>query len=694
VHGDPCNTDATRCETSRIRETARLRLAPPCEIDDSGPIKEFLQEIETLKNDPVVGPLLAQPAAQPVPSPAPQVPFDVIVSVQPTNQSVTLSPKVTGDVSPTLVRNDLNATNDATFRITLRPRTGFQFLAGSTVKVKSLIAGVPTPANVPFTPQVSTPTEITWSDKIGAVLPMMIPVAGQEPLPVAAAYQLQGWRLRNANGIEILANATEIQLTLVRPADWRNTVWGQAHPNSLPANAERGLHIQVPETQARVVGTPPAYPCFNDACDVGGQPRFPVTPPWLHDDPTKPGTAADPKVIVLAIVYSWLALTMARDKVGTSQQVNTTQFATATAVYRAVWKLFFSTEPDTDRYRLTDALQRLLQAWCRGLLYPGPKCLCDPHGAVIGCAVVSGGAIQSVDPWGGRRWVVHYPLVAYWGQQFGIMPIDALASKFFDLICCIGHLPAPRSPRVQDQPAPFIETGFVSQPEVGHVSTVNLGHAMLFLGNERETETQMKTFGVKPAGVVSLNPVDFVSRFISTLETSEQPAGDRPLMRYTVLGAPDLHLVAPADAPSPAAVSEPSAPETGRLREIIRNSLTKRAERTAVPPLLSDFTEDLARDLVSRMPMETAAKAEAPVVERLADSGVATVGGCSDAVRSICTNRCSVARMHRSWRHSSPRATKRPARSRKQSATLLSLSPRIATCTRARISRSTTRRSI
>jgi hypothetical protein len=277
-----------------------------------------------------------------------------------------------------------------------------------------------------------------------------------------------------------------------------------------------------------------------------------------------------------------------------------------------------------DRYRLTDALQRLFQAWCRALLYPGPKCLCEPHGVVIGCALVSGGTIQSIDPWGGRRWVVHYPLLAYWGQQFGITPPDALASKFFDFICCIGHLPAPRAPRDRQEPVPFTEAAFPGQPAVGRSSAVNLGPAMLFFGDEREADARMSAIGVRPARVVSLNPLDFVTRFVDVLRVPVQPGVERPMVRYAVAGAPGLHLVAPGDV---AEVVAPRPAEPGRLRDVVRTTFGRRAERAAVPPLLADFAEDLTRDLLTRLNVQPASDAEKPIVERLADAGVTTVGG-------------------------------------------------------------------
>jgi hypothetical protein len=84
------------------------------------------------------------------------------------------------------------------------------------------------------------------------------------------------------------------------------------------------------------------------------------------------------------------------------------------------------------------------------LLWKGPECCGDLHGIVIGCAVVEGGTIPSIDPFGGRRHVVHYPLLEHWGAQFGIAPLDVIASRFFSKLCCVGALPSvsPARPNV------------------------------------------------------------------------------------------------------------------------------------------------------------------------------------------------------------------------------------------------------
>ena len=118
VHGDPCAPDMVSCEMSRIRETGRLRLVPPCEVDDSGPIKDFLDDVRRLKGDPVVGTIMsgAVPTAAAL---AAQVPFSVLVeglddkgvvgfnTFQP-RLSTDPNPTVTGDVAGVKGRSLMN----------------------------------------------------------------------------------------------------------------------------------------------------------------------------------------------------------------------------------------------------------------------------------------------------------------------------------------------------------------------------------------------------------------------------------------------------------------------------------------------------------------------------------------------------------------------------------------------------------
>jgi len=89
-----------------------------------------------------------------------------------------------------------------------------------------------------------------------------------------------------------------------------------------------------------------------------------------------------------------------------------------------------------------EAVRKLFRDWCEAFMYKGPQCEGEPHGVVIGCTTVSGGTIGDIDPYGGRRWVVRYPLIAHWQQQLGMAPFDVVASRMLSSLCCVASLPA------------------------------------------------------------------------------------------------------------------------------------------------------------------------------------------------------------------------------------------------------------
>ena len=156
------------------------------------------------------------------------------------------------------------------------------------------------------------------------------------------------------------------------------------------------------------------FPCLTEPCCPGGsKPLFDVFPPFAHEYPPGSGTAAAPRVWLEALAF---VLRLSRTLAGDSLSKQSTASRTP--------------------------IEQLFADLCCGLLYRGPECAGNPHGVVIGCAVVQAGTITHVDPWGGRRWAVHYPLVSHWLEQFGLLPPDVIASKFFSIVCCLSGLAA------------------------------------------------------------------------------------------------------------------------------------------------------------------------------------------------------------------------------------------------------------
>ena len=652
VHGDVCAPEATRCETSRVRETVRLRLAPPCDVDRSGPIADFLDEIEALRADPKVSALF-QPAPAPVGTTAQaaaEVPFDVEVRVEyveggvaaaahAVTELIALAPPVDPPPAQSAATLGNMGQNAAQVTVTLQAKPGLRFTGGTVDQRRDLDFTANPFVSVPVARTISaqrTDTQIRWAFKLPrtSVVQLADPVHAN-PIPPGFEFALTNWTMTEAGGGE-WKGSTFLDITPLSTRQWSLTPAGHDILDAGGATADRlrkgegVLHAMVPPGKPTVVRGAAPIPCMSECCEDGPS-RFGVSPIWMHENPMKPGQPADSKVILLAVVYGWLKAMSARNAAA-GNGAGGAQMQLAGLIYRAAWRATFGIEPQSDRYDLTAALQKLLEAWCRGFLYPGPRCRCEPHGVVIGSVCIEGGVIQSVDAWGGRRWVMHYPLLAHWGQQLGIMPIDAIASKLFGLVCCIAGLPAPV---FGDRRA---IGGMVARMRMANEAPmVELGNAVLVHGGSGALATHLATLGLTADRTESLDPASFLAKVSdAVMRPPEGALGEHALVDYTVTGAPDVHFVAPAPggaAGQPARPMRPMRPMRpaaeagggGSLRDTVRAGVAARPARSAMPALLRTFTESLATSLAGSMPVMPAAEPEQPVVARLGDAGVRTV---------------------------------------------------------------------
>jgi hypothetical protein len=262
-------------------------------------------------------------------------------------------------------------------------------------------------------------------------------------------------------------------------------------------------------------------PCLTEACDLTGQnPLFPVLPPWMHAGGRIP---ADPKVWVLAILYGYLAQELTRHKAGTTNEVWTARRIIAVTIYNAAAGVLFGARTTAERTRLTEALRSLFQAWCTGFLYPGPSCGSGVHGVVIGCATIAGGVIQNVDPWGGRRHVVHYPLLEHWGKQIGLVPFDELVGRVVSLVCCVAGLPSA------DDRSELL---------------VPIGRGVLAIGEPTKLRARMTADGATLNAMRTLPLVELAGTAQRALRLSSATSG--PYDHLTLEGAGLVHLFVPA----------------------------------------------------------------------------------------------------------------------------------------------------
>jgi hypothetical protein len=618
IHGDPCATDA-RCEPSRMRETVRLRLAPPCDVDDSGPIKDFLAEVEQIRGTVAAVGVAAPAPAPAAPLPAPRVPFAVAIDqpIAGAAPALNLQPQVAAEARDDYVLMDL----PARVRIRLNAEAGVTFTGAPITQVLTF------DPQTKVTQAISSPVGATWSP---AVVEWEFDVPSwwwypppgntQDPTPPAMAFDIGPWVMRDQNGVEF-RGTTRLDLTPLLWRYYKLTPWGK-NPARFP-NPIGGalLHSAVLATSVTVTGEqPPTFPCLGEPCGDGTVPLFPTMPPFLHDDPAKPGQAIDGKVILLALLQAYVTGTLTKYRTGTPYAVHSAQANIGSMLGRVAGQLLLARSTAAQQAQLVTALQRLFEAWCRALLYPGPRCLCEPHGAVIGCVTVDGGVIQGVDPWGGRRWVVHYPLLAYWGQQFGIMPPDAIASKLFHLICCLAGIGATRPPTGAPPVLARVPGGIRHE-------AIPLGRTMLFTGSDPQVSDTLGSMGIQPNRTLRLNPVDFISRVARAIRAPAVAAG-APLVRMSVLGSPDLTVVMPDDdappAAAPAAAAAPTPAGARPLDTSISGPVTTRP-KAPVPSLLRGFAMTVASRVVDAVALEPAAGGEKPVVERMHKAGIRTV---------------------------------------------------------------------
>jgi hypothetical protein len=515
VHADPCAPQA-RCEISRIRESVRLRLVPPRDYPvakESGPIGRFLNEVNDLRKQ---FPLETGPAPAGTINHAP---FSLqVTAAGPNNQSTTATVPASADISAADFKSKYSNLFHSVTAITVEALldSGWSFVSGTVSGQASDAHGAP----------IANAVVPAGANDLASVHKIVFTVPPPSASASAFAFVMAKWQAQTMfAGQDDLAPTGDLKLEL--------TVGdGVLQTGALKASV----------TGVQPINVAPS-PCTGEPCATGtggdgsrsdcagfagsatsGAADPTAWLPFLHADPVWPSRPGDPKALVLAALGGWLAQMLVRDRFGTTSEVTSARRLLAQEIYRMSWVLLFGLSAKADQTALGNALKRLLEGWCCGLLWTGPECCGDPHGVVIGCAVVDGGTIQRIDPFGGRRWVIHYPLLEHWGAQFGIAPLDLTASRFFSKLCCISALAAPGAPA---DATPWRQ--------------IPISNGMLLVGDLASPLEQWKpqiasqrTVGVPEmiASVVTL----LASRPSTTQsQPTEQPAAAPPPRRFTAL---------------------------------------------------------------------------------------------------------------------------------------------------------------
>lgn len=406
VHRDACAGPTGYCEPSRIRESTRLLLVPPPAEPPKTPPEKFLEELEQFKNslDPAIRDLLFPPQGTPPPSAASGLtPVSLLATIPGASPATTTiqipatgSASASGTLQAVQTVSATRRTGVVTFQ--LWPSSGWAFTDGDVTDQGRNVESVTPPAS----------PSMYWA------LDLALPDGDGEA----------------SVGFDFTIDDLEVSETFGGNQHGRIT----AHVTGTATATVSGSSVTVRVDDLTV--TTESATVFHDP---DGQACLRELVPWGWTvDPRNGSKIA--RTLVLASLYAFLSEVTRRGSSNTWRLI-------AQIVYVFGWHLLFGVNPaadvpDAQRQKLAQLVLDLYKRWCEGFAYPGLRCSEDHHGVYLGCVEISrNGAIRSFDMWEGRRYVVTGPLLAHWGQQLGIAPIDVIAGRFAQAMCCLGGLP-------------------------------------------------------------------------------------------------------------------------------------------------------------------------------------------------------------------------------------------------------------
>ena len=408
VHRDACGGATTACETSRIRESTRLLLVPPPTAPPLTPPEQFLADLEKFKNElptDVRNALFPTPAA-PTTAPGTQtVPVHVTVTIPGTPAAVRhvdfLASGTTAALatfSATQTPATGRRTGVVTFELTTEAALHF---TGGAVRDQGRTVEVVTPPSAP---------SVYWS------LDVSLP-AGVQSTSLDFSFDVDDLQLAGA-----FASAAGGRLT--------GRISGTVRVDGQGAFGVevRDLRLETISAEGFDATTQPG--CLRELV------------PWGWTVAPANG-AAIAKSLLLTGLYGFLAEMLARNPGDQRWQ------AIARIVHAMAWRALFGAnlaagQPVTDAHRraLVELIVDLLERWCAGFFYPGPRCSDEHHGVYLGCAVIDrSNRIVAFDPWEHRRHVLTGPLLTHWAAQLGIAPLDEIVGRFAGAMCCLTGLP-------------------------------------------------------------------------------------------------------------------------------------------------------------------------------------------------------------------------------------------------------------
>src|SRR3569833_1557355 len=406
VQTDACTPPTSRCESSRIRETTRLLLVPPPPPEPPTCIDDFIADLDTLKQS-ITDPQLRDALFPPAPAPAPGVTPDATlpVSLKITTPgsgatSTTGTPLANGTVNADTISSTRtpSGTRSGVVQFELTPTSGWGFYQGQ-VKDGDVVVDMVAP---PLDLQQFWSLELALGDARAATrtFSYVIDSLGLE--------QMFGER---AKGLATMTITGELTVN--------------AGSNDQVVTKVASISVATTSTvgEASATGS-----CFD------------VLRGGIMADPAHASKDHHKKQHTTS--YAYFADVTSRSGGGWTASRMLGQL-----LYIAAWRLLgidVNSATEAQRQELGKLIARLFECWCEAMLYPGPRCSTEHHGVYLGCATITQlGQIVDFDMWEHRREVITGPLINHWLGVFGFAPIDVVAGRISQAICCLAGLQIP-----------------------------------------------------------------------------------------------------------------------------------------------------------------------------------------------------------------------------------------------------------
>lgn len=630
VHGDGCVPAAVACEMSRVRETVRLRLVPPRELPAT-PLGVLLAKIKALSGasallgvmtgikdtGSAVTPVVGGGSWQPAPA-GTVVPWRFRITNPITPAGVLMTPpSAPPDLVATMSASKAGDPVQVAVEVQGSTLSASSITAGGVTKPLGVAGGVitaPAPATAAAT------ASVTWEADAGGT---RLRGTSLLDLQSIAAPPVTGTiRDISTNGIYVdfhgATPAAGQPVTLTSPDGTSVTsqVVGPSGSNHIVAmvpgaNVGRtwtvsyGGSVQVRMTaratavERFVPGGGQPAPCCGASC-CGGEAR---------------DAQAELRLLVAALIYGKLLQTLAaRRTQDDGEAVVVARVKQLLAAALAASKASLGT-----LLELESLLHELYRTWCAAAIYDGPRAAGDPDGVVIGCAHIRAGAICSVDPLGGRRWVIHQPLLDHWAAQFGLDPLDRTVGQLFARLCCLSHLPGlaaiAQLPTNGNIPVPATDATGINLGAASPAMATSLaggGWSSLVGGNQDYASAT----GTAALSSVSVSGAGGLLQSLLLL----------PLLDLTGIALLVEQLFCATKATDKGTTD--GIPQTGasannrRVVGVVGQIMSRETDARRAPARLRSTASGVTRAVLAAVPVSAVVKAEAPITAALAKAGI------------------------------------------------------------------------